>query len=233
MLADDPFNDSVKEIRGLVVRARLVEQQASQKGVVSAATVNELKEVHEEVEELLQFLRDMLRVVDERGGKVQGKVFSANEIMERQNTVRGLEGDAVEIRSFYKKIAASTAQRQRAAEAAVASTADGRGGAPDEFVAAQAFAQREEEKVQDEVLDRLTYGLRELRETGVNIHEELDTQETMLNEVDRDISGVQVRLRAANAKVDKLLASMSNKGKVCTIVTLIFILVFLAFFGFS
>ncbi|KPA78101.1 putative Syntaxin [Leptomonas pyrrhocoris] len=237
MLVDDPFNDSVKEMRELVVRARLMEQQATQTGVVTPSTVSELKQIQDDVEELLQLLKDMLRVVDDRGGKVQGKVFSANEIMERQNTVRSLEGDVADIRSFYKKIAASSAQRQRAAEAAVASAAaetrNSSGGAQDEFITAQTYAQREEEKVQDEVLDRLTYGLRELRETGVNIHEELDTQETMLNEVDRDISGVQVRLRAANAKVDKLLASMSNKGKVCTIVTLIFILVFLAFFGFS
>ncbi|KAL7711457.1 Syntaxin [Lotmaria passim] len=237
MHADDPFNDSVKEVRELVVRARLMEQQATQKGVVTPSIVSELQQIQSDVEELLQFLKDMLRVVDERGGKVQGKVFSANEIMERQNTVRSLEGDVADIHSFYRKVAASSAQRQRAAtaaEAAVASPLDGRGcSGQDEFITAQTHAQREEEKVQDEVLDRLTYGLRELRETGVNIHEELDTQETMLNDVDRDVSGVQVRLRAANAKVDKLLASMSNKGKVCTIVTLIFILVFLAFFGFS
>jgi syntaxin of plants SYP7 len=234
MHADDPFNDSVREIRELVVQARLMEQQATQKGVVTPAAVGELKQIQADVEELLQFLKDMLRVVDERGGKVHGKVFSANEIMERQNTVRSLEGDVADLRSFYQKIVASNAQRQRAvSEAAVASPSDTRTGGQDEFIMAQTYAQREEEKVQDEVLDRLTYGLRELRETGVNIHEELDTQETMLNEVDRDVSGVQVRLRAANAKVDKLLASMSNKGKVCTIVTLIFILVFLAFFGFS
>ncbi|KPI85146.1 putative Syntaxin [Leptomonas seymouri] len=237
MLADDPFPDSVKEMRELVVQARLMEQQATQKGVVTPSTVSELKQIHDDVEELLQFLKDMLRVVDERGGKVQGKVFSANEIMERQNTVRSLESDVADIRSFYKKIALSSAQRQRAAEAAVASAAaetrNYGGGAPDEFITAQTCAQREEEKVQDEVLDRLTYGLRELRETGVNIHEELDVQETMLNEVDRDVSGVRVRLRAANAKVDKLLASMSNRGKVCTIVMLIFILVFILFFGFS
>lgn len=234
MHADDPFNDSVKEARELVVRARLMEQQATQTGVVTPATVSALHQVQDDVEELLQFLKDMLRVVDERGGKVQGKIFSANEIMERQNTVRALESDVAELRGFYAKIAASSARRQRA-EAEVASSSpriDNNNG-QDEFVTAQTYAQREEEKVQDEVLDRLTYGLRELRETGVNIHEELDTQETMLDEVDRDVSGVQVRLRAANAKVDKLLASMSNKGKVCTIVTLIFILVFLAFFGFS
>lgn len=233
MLASDPFNDSVKELRGLVVRAKLIEQQLTQKGVVAPSSVTELREVNEAAEEMLQFLKEMLRVVDERGGKVQGKIFSANEIMERQNTVRSLEGEVAEVRSFHDKVAATAAQRQRAAAAAaVASPGENRGGAPDEFITAQAFAQREEEKVQDEVLDRLTFGLRELRETGVNIHEELDTQEVMLENVDRDISGVQVRLRAANAKVDKLLASMSNKGKVCTIVLLIFILVFLAFFAF-
>lgn len=238
MPADDPFNESVREMRELVVQARLMEQQATQTGVVTPATVSALQRIQEDADELLQFLKDMLRVVDERGGKVQGKVFSANEIMDRQNTVRALEGDVADLRSFYAKIAASSARRQRAeASVAAAASPENRnssgGGGQDEFITAQTYAQREEEKVQDEVLDRLTYGLRELRETGVNIHEELDTQETMLNEVDRDVSGVQVRLRAANAKVDKLLASMSNKGKVCTIVTLIFILVFLAFFGFS
>ncbi|KAG5479326.1 hypothetical protein LSCM1_04582 [Leishmania martiniquensis] len=233
MLTNDPFDDSVKELRELVVRAKLIEQHLTQKGVVTPSSVTELRDVKETAEEMLQFLKEMLRVVDERGGKVQGKVFSANEIMERQNIVRGLEGDVAEARSFYDKLSASVAKRQRAGEAAVVSIGESCGAAPDELISAQAFAQREEEKVQDEVLDRLTFGLRELRETGLHIHEELDTQEVMLDNVDRDISGVQVRLRAANAKVDKLLASMSNRGKVCTIVMLIFILIFLAFFSFS
>ncbi|AYU78470.1 Qb-SNARE protein [Leishmania donovani] len=233
MLASDPFNDSVKELREVVVRAKLIEQQLTQKGVISSSSVEELRDAKETAEEMLHFLKEMLRVVDERGGKVQGKVFSANEIMERQNIVRSLEGDVAEARSFYEKIAASAAQRQRVAEAAVGSPGESCGVAADEFISAQVFAQREEEKVQDEVLERLTFGLRELRETGLHIHEELDTQEVMLDNVDRDISGVQVRLRAANAKVDKLLASMSNKGKVCTIAMLTFILVFLAFFGFG
>ncbi|CBZ26751.1 putative syntaxin [Leishmania mexicana MHOM/GT/2001/U1103] len=233
MLASDPFNDSVKELREVVVRAKLIKQQLTQKGVISPSSMAELRDAKETAEEMLHFLKEMLRVVDERGGKVQGKVFSANEIMERQNIVRSLEGDVGEARSFYEKIAASAAQRQRVTEAAVGSPAESCGVAADGFISAQAFAQREEEKVQDEVLDRLTFGLRELRETGLHIHEELDTQEAMLDNVDRDISGVQVRLRAANAKVDKLLASMSNKGKICTIVMLIFILVFLAFFGFG
>ncbi|GET88237.1 syntaxin, putative [Leishmania tarentolae] len=233
MLTSDPFNDSVKEVQEVIVRAKLVEQQLTQKGVICASSVSELCDAKETAEEMLQFLKEMLRVVDERGGKVQGKVFSANEIMDRQNIVRSLEGDVAEVRSFYEKIVASPAHRQRVAETALTSSGVCCGGAPDEFISAQTFAQREEEKVQDEVLDRLTFGLRELRETGLHIHEELDMQEVMLDNVDRDISGVQVRLRAANAKVDKLLASMSNKGKVCTIVVLIFILVFLAFFGFG
>ncbi|KAG5480089.1 hypothetical protein CUR178_06141 [Leishmania enriettii] len=233
MLTKDPFDDSVKELRELVVRAKLIEQQLTQKGVVSPSSLTELHDIKENAEEMLQFVKEMLRVVDERGGKVQGKVFSANEIMERQNIVRGLEADVTEARSFYEKISTSAAKRQRATEEAVPSAGESGCATSDEFISAQTFAQREEEKVQDEVLDRLTFGLRELRETGLNIHEELDTQEVMLDNVDRDISGVQVRLRAANARVDKLLASMSNRGKVCTIVMLIFILVFLAFFGFS
>ncbi|AIN98088.1 Qb-SNARE protein, putative [Leishmania panamensis] len=231
MITNDPFNDSVKELRELVVRAKLIEQQVTQKGVISPSSATELRDTKESAEELLQFLKEMLRVVDERGGRVQGKVFSANEIMERQTIVRSLESDVAEARIFYEKIVASAAQRQRVAEASVAGPGEIYGGAPDEFISAQTFAQREEEKVQDEVLDRLTLGLRELRETGFHIHEELDTQEIMLDNVDRDISSVQVRLRAANAKVDKLLASMSNKGKVGVIAMLLFILVLLAFFG--
>ncbi|KAG5505645.1 hypothetical protein JKF63_04980 [Porcisia hertigi] len=233
MLAEDPFNDSVQELRELVVRAKLIEQQLMQKGVVSSSSAAELRDVKEAAEEMLKFLKEMLRVVDERGGKVHGKVFSANEIMERQNVVRKLEGDVAEARSFYGRVAASAAQRQRAAEADVASAGESYGGMPDEFISAQAFAQREEEKHQDEALDRLTFGLRELRETGLIIHEELDTQDVMLDDVDRNISSVQMRLRAANQKVDKLLASMSNKGKVCTIVILTFILIFLVCFGFG
>lgn len=236
MSSSDPFNESVKELRDLIFKAKILQQQSVQKGIVTAACVEELQTITSESDEIVAMLKEMMRAVSERGGRVQGKIFSANEVMERQSLVRELESEAADLREFYKKVYASNVQRQRTLDiqaAAAASGGDPRGVFSDEFITSQVHAQREEEKVQDVALDRLTVGLQELRETGVNIHGELNTQEEMLDHLDRDLSGVQVRLRAANEKVDKLLASMSNRGKVCTIVILIFILVFLAFFGFS
>lgn len=221
----DPFQDSVRELRELVVKAKLIHQGAVQKGVVNAEKVAELNEIRADADELLDLLREMLRVIEEKGGKVHGTVFSANEMMDRQNTLRSLEADVKEIDDFDATVKA------RAMPVIGSPSSEPR--LPDEFLTAQEYVQREEAMQQDEVLERLTYGLQELRETGININDELNTQDVILTDMDREISGVQVRLRAANAKVDKLLASMSNKGKVCTIVVLIFVLVFLAFFAFG
>ncbi|EPY40768.1 syntaxin of plants SYP7 [Angomonas deanei] len=156
-------------------------------------------------------MREMLDVIEKRGGRVHGTVFSANEIVRRQNTFNELQNSYHDIRQFYQ----SVVPRVHAARP----TEDGVQ-AVDEFAQVQEHAQREETALQDEILDRLTYGLRELRETGVTINDELETQDDMLNDIDKDMTTLQIKLRSANEKIDKLLASMSNGGKICTIVGL-------------
>lgn len=233
MSLGDPFNESVRELRDLTVRAKLIQYSITQKSFVDPASLGELEEICADMSELATLLTEMQRVVEDKGGKVHGKIFSANEIMGRQNTLRALASEVSEASGFLRQVRARSEARNLASASAATSahSRESGGGPPDGFLVAQEYAQREETKQQDEVIDRLTYGLQELRETGININDELEQQDEMLTEVERDMTGVQVRLRAANAKVDKLLASMSNKGKICTIVVLICVLIFLAFFA--
>lgn len=224
----DPFNDSVQELRDLIVKGKLLLHELNQRGFASVESYRQLEELCEDMEDILDLLKQMMRAIDEDGGKVHGKIFSANEIVARQNTLRSLEFDVKEISGFYNQV-----RQRRALSAAASAQQVSARPVTDEFLTAQEFVQREEILQQDDVMDRLAFGLQELRETGVRINDELHTQEVVLDEMDREVSGVQARLRDANAKVDKLLASMSNTKKVCTIVTLIFVLIFLAFFAFN
>ncbi|EPY33750.1 syntaxin of plants SYP7 [Strigomonas culicis] len=210
MLENDPFDEVVKELRESITQAKVIQGKAAQKGVVTADNVIELRNVHANATENLEMLREMTSAIENRGGRFEGKFFSANEMLNRQNTVRSLESGVTEIDLFIRDIEAKNKAR---AEVARKRDAYSPQAAKDDFVQTQEHAQREETELQDQVLDRLSYGLQELRETGVNINDELVVQDAMLNDIDRDMSGVQVRLRAANQKVDKLLASMSNKGK--------------------
>ncbi|CCW63827.1 unnamed protein product [Phytomonas sp. EM1] len=229
MYQTDPFHELETEMRELVVRGKLLQHGINQKGVISAENIGELEKVSTESEELLGLLKEMLFSIEEGGGKVQGRVFSANEIMNRQNIVRAIEGDVKELVTFCSEIK----QRRPIQCASASANSQGNENHSEEFLAVQELSQKAETQQQEEILDRLTYGLQELRETGVDIADELDTHEVLLSEMDRNISGIQARLRIANTKVDKLLNSMSNKGKICTIIVLCFVLIFLTFFAFN
>lgn len=234
MSQEDPFNDSVNELRALTVRAKAIQHSVTQRGFVDAAKTSELEELCAEINELVGLLQETQQVVENKGGRVHGKIFSANEIVERQRVLHSLYTDATEATTFLKHLKSRSEARNTAFSSAVTALPphleQSSKGSPDGFLVAQEHEQREATREQDEVIDRLAYGLQELRETGINITDELEQQDEMLTEVERDVSGVQLRLRAVNAKVDKLLASMSNRGKVCTIVLLTLTLVFLAFF---
>ncbi|CCW71847.1 unnamed protein product [Phytomonas sp. Hart1] len=225
MYQTDPFHELETEMRELAVRGKLLQQGIRRKGVISAENLNELEEVRTESEEVLGLLKEMLLSIEEGGGKVSGRIFSANEIMNRQNIVRAIESDVKELVMFCSDIN----QKKTTPNAFVSANTRLNESHQDDFLMAQELSQRAETKQQEEILLRLSYGLQELRETGVGISDELETHEVLLTEMDKNMTGIQARLQVANTKVDKLLNSMSNKGKICTIIVLTFVTIFLFF----
>lgn len=235
MYISDPFHESVNELRQLVAKYKLIEQDLTRKKTVPQEKINHVNEIVVAANDLLDLLREMMSTIEEKGGKVNGRVFSANEMIERQNILRELAYDVLNMQrgkdtTFRHMSLQSTQQVCDSQDELVKGSGQQQQQQSDDFLLAQERLQREEALQQDVILDRLTYGLHEIRETGVNINAELDDQNDTLVRVEHDISGVQVRLRAVNAKVDRLLASMSNRGKICTILILIAVIVFLAMF---
>lgn len=209
----DPFQQTASDLELLLQKSKSIQHKVSTSGFVSSNSFEEIGEIYNESVDLLGVLKEALQVLNDTGGKINGKVFSANEIVQRQNTVRGFENDVDNLKKFYTSLSA----RQEAVSASMPSQEE----TSDNYVLLQQRAQQEEIAQQEEVMERMAHGLQELRETGLNINNELETQNTILVDVDRNISTVQARLRSANEKLDQLLASLSNKGKICTICALL------------
>ncbi|ORC89337.1 syntaxin [Trypanosoma theileri] len=221
----DPFDESVSDLRELVAKAKSIEESVREKGLVERDILAEVKRILDAADEELELLKSVLQVIEQRNGKVGDHVFSVNEVIRRQRVVRDLETELKEIHTFRDDLEARVRDVEKKNQVISSSTNSGSNG----FLLEQELAQKEEYMQQDIVLDRLSYGLQELRETGINVNDELQHQEVLLEEAQREVEGVQARLRAVNAKVDKLLGSMSNRNKICTIVCLVLTLLFLVF----
>lgn len=219
MYNDDPFPQAAADLQLILARGKDLQKKTSSSGLVTAKDSKALKEIHEEALETFDILTNALQILNNRGGKINGTIFSANEIILRQNTLRSLENELETFNKFYTPIA--TRERE------ISSLPPQATSEKDNYIMMQEQAQQEEIVQQEEVMDRLAHGLQELKATGININEELQTQTVILTEVDRNMSTVQSRLRAANDEVDRLLSTLSNKGKICTILGLIGVIIVL------
>ncbi|ESL09403.1 syntaxin [Trypanosoma rangeli SC58] len=223
-LSKDPFDESVDDVRELVARAKSLQELVRSKGIVDRGVLEEVRRVLDAADEELELLNNVLQVIEQQNGRVGEQVFSVNEVLRRQGVVRELAAELKGVRSFRDSVEARVVETEKTFSSA--SFTDDH--VNDAFILRQEQAQRQVHMEQDRILDRLSVGLRELRETGVNVNDELQQQEILLKEAQQNVEGVQARLRVVNAKVDKLLASMSNRKKICTIVILIVALVILA-----
>lgn len=214
----DPFPQGEADLDLLLRRSRELQNKFTSSGFVSAGDLQEIRELYADALDILGILKFALSVLNEKGGRINGTIFSANEVVERQNAVRSYENEIEGLKKFC------TALTIR--EEAVTSTLQ-QGKDSDNFMNLQLLAQKDEIAQQEEIMDRLAHGLEELRETGINVNTELTTQNILLADVDSKVSSLQAKLRTANERVDQLLNSLSNKGKICTICVLLGLIFFL------
>jgi len=85
---------------------------------------------------------------------------------------------------------------------------------------------------QDEILSGMIVSLQRLGAMGNTIEIELKEQNKMLEEVDEDMETAQDRLASLTVKLDKLLGQ-SGKNKICLIIFLVMVLIFLVYFMFD
>ena len=62
---------------------------------------------------------------------------------------------------------------------------------------------------------------------GLQIHDELQGQEVLLNELDQDVESTQSRLAAAQKKMTLVLQKAGLRGQICILVFLIVVLILL------
>lgn len=219
---EDPFVFATADLEQVFKDGREIQQRTSSSGFVSAADYQNLTALYRDAEELLKIVKDALKALNDKGGRINDHIFSANEIVQRQNTVHIFESEMENLKVFYE----SLRKRQEAVQQApVSATTPPEG--QDHYVQLQENAQQAEIAHQQEIMDRLSHGLQELRETGIGIRTELNEQNESLEAVDNNISAVQARLRSANQKLDAFLGSLSTSKKMMVILVLVALVIIL------
>jgi len=84
---------------------------------------------------------------------------------------------------------------------------------------------------QDEVMDEIYSGAQDLHQISVDMGQEINSQTSMLEEVNQHTGDLSTRLKAANNKVASLIEnSLSTKQKCCTMLCLALTFLILTFF---
>lgn len=103
----------------------------------------------------------------------------------------------------------------------------------DVFIGNQTDRQTQLMRQQDDDLDELSQHVSQIGQIGLTIHEELESQGQLLEELDEDLDATTNRLAAAQKKVEVVLKRAGAKGQMCIIVVLTVILVLLVVFTFT
>lgn len=97
----------------------------------------------------------------------------------------------------------------------------------DTFIDGQSQQQSMIMKEQDTQLDEVGETIGVLKQMGTVIHNELEEQEELLDDLDSEMSSTQDRLSRTLAKVDKALNISKDKKQSCCIVLLVLLLIIL------
>ena len=242
----DPYDDSKSEMERLARLGDAATQElrdAVSTSIASSATEQALKKLSENVasqEDELALLREMIVAMKTR--TKGGRLAPIELVLERE---RFVETMAEKVAKIHQLINVTVDRRKKSISQAVAiapndvpqeivSTSAVRErlrDAPDDsndFIKNQMHQQELMEMEQQQSLDVLHHGVVGLREKAKTIGGELNDQEKMLTAVDTKVSGVQDRLSQATKRVNDLLDSMSDRGKICCILLLVFVLGILA-----
>jgi SYP7 family syntaxin len=239
----DPFEETASSAEASLARARLCYDRIRNSGYVKAEDVAVLASELQGADVELELLLDAMTALRSSNGRVNGgkvslpaailvarqrRVAAADD--ERKELSRGLArlektlhapasgsvtGGAVRIPSIIEtstSLTTAVAEDQRKAR-------EGRN-ENDEFIAAHLETQEEELAIQDKALDRLHHHVVQMRQSASEVQTEMAAQEDALQRLHAVSDMLLSRVAVANERVDVMLNSMSNKGKVCLIVVL-------------
>mmetsp|Transcript_13993 Transcript_13993/g.27906 ORF Transcript_13993/g.27906 Transcript_13993/m.27906 type:complete len:129 (+) Transcript_13993:355-741(+) len=97
----------------------------------------------------------------------------------------------------------------------------------DDFIQSQSRHQQDQLRIQDEGLEMLSVSAARLGELSLNIHEEVGTQNKMLDDMHEDLDQAAVGLDLLTNKTQLLIQSAGGKKYFCLILVLSLVLLIL------
>ncbi|KAK9816760.1 hypothetical protein WJX72_004804 [[Myrmecia] bisecta] len=189
-------------------------------------------DIDEECKSIAWQVDEMEKAVDVAEKNMQRFGLNPQEITNRRKWVYGtrrqIEGMMNSIESARHIATRLTEPSNAAAKLGAAASQEN-----DRFITSEADRQQLLLRQQDDELDHLGEHVARIGHIGLQIHEELEQQGDLLDELDEDVEGTQTRLAQAQKKMNSVLQRAGLKGQICIIVFLMVTLVILVMLAFS
>ncbi|RNF12070.1 syntaxin 6 [Trypanosoma conorhini] len=223
---EDPWPRMEKEVEAMM-NGLLVQMQRYRE--VAHPTVIAGDEMFDFITAAAEEVEEMRAALDTAIEHPELFAITTEELQSRAERTRAWERDMKKALDLRAKIVAER-QRRAAAQRAEFSPAEVGMRENNEFLQQEHEAQQRYVQADDVTIDRLAGGVRRVRDTAVNIKDELNTQEYVLDDIDSGMTRAQMRLDGVMRKVGKLLDSASDSKKMICIVVLVVILLLLIMF---
>ncbi|PWV20887.1 hypothetical protein C3747_4g718 [Trypanosoma cruzi] len=223
---EDPWPRMEKEVEammdGLIVQMQRYREVAHPTVIAEEEMFDSINAASEEVDEMRAALDTAIE---------HPELFSitTDELQSRAEKTRAWERDMKKALDLRAKIIAER-QRRAAAQRGEFSPTDAGMQENNAFLQQEHETQQRYMQADEATIDRLAGGVRRVRETAVNVRDELDTQEHVLDDIDSGMTRAQMRLENVVKKTSRLLDSASDRKKIICIVVLVIILIVLIMF---
>ncbi|TPP51959.1 hypothetical protein CGC20_4880 [Leishmania donovani] len=203
---EDPWPQMEKQVGGMLADLNAQMQRFRDTAMPTVIAENELLEA---VGGCSEAVEDMRFALDTAMEHPESFAITAEELQSRAERIRGWERDMMKAQQVAEKVKAAQRKRIMAQDGDI-----GDGGVREnsDFLRQEHDIQLSMMQQDDQTLDRLSSGIHRVKDTAVNIQDELNTQEHILDDIDRGMTRVQMRLEGAMRKVSKLIDS--TKGTV-------------------
>lgn len=173
-------------------------------------------------------VEDMRFAFEQAMNHPESFAITTDDLQSRAEKIREWERDIARAQTTGEKI--RVAQRRREQEQDASDPASAGGRENNDFLKQEHEVQRDVMATDEQTLGRLQEGVHRVRDTAVNINDELNTQEHVLNDIDTGITRVQMKIDGAMKKVGKLIDQTSDRGKMICIAVLFVVLILLIVF---
>lgn len=220
---EDPWPQMEKQVGAMLTDLNTQMQRYREAAMPTVIAENELLETVGSCNEAVE---DMRFALDTAMEHPESFAITAEELQSRAERIRAWERDMMKAQQLAEKVKAAQRKRMMAQDGDAGDNATREN---NNFLQQEHEVQRNIMQEDDQTLDRLSSGIHRVKDTAVNIQDELNTQEHILDDIDRGMTRVQMRLEGAMKKVGKLIDSTSDRGKLICIGVLFLILIVLIF----